>query len=175
MMNSKHPVKKSIVLLLFLTIGVSGCTGVSTTSSSRLNLPSTSPAKVVSDYMEALKRRDFSKTYEFITIGYAGNLDRESYKINWEQGFIKKYNWNLLDYQVMGVRIIGDQAYVYTKLAVEYKPVNSDKKVQKNIEIQYVLSNLEKQWEIAGDNCISNCVSAEAFVGKTSNDSNDSD
>ena len=174
-MNSKHPVKKSIVLLLFLTIGVSGCTGVSTTSSSRLNLPSTSPAKVVSDYMEALKRRDFSETYEFITIGYAGNLDRESYKINWEQGFIKKYNWNLLDYQVMGVRIIGDQAYVYTQLAVEYKPVNSEKKVQKKIEIQYVLSNLEKQWKIAGDNCISNCVSAEAFVGKTSNDSNDSD
>ena len=174
-MNSKHPVKKSIVLLLFLTIGVSGCTGVSTTSSSPLNLPSTSPAKVVSDYMEALKRQDFLKTYELITIGYAGNLDRESYKLNWEQGFIKKYNWNLLDYHVMGVRIIGDQAYVYTQLTVEYKPVNSDKKVQKNIEIQYVLSDLEKQWKIAGDNCISNCVSAEAFVGKTSNDSNDSD
>ncbi|HEX9830992.1 MAG TPA: hypothetical protein VGA94_04830, partial [Thermodesulfobacteriota bacterium] len=73
------------------------------------------------------------------------------------------------------VRIIGDQAYVYTQLTVEYKPVNSEKKVQKKIEIQYVLSNLEKQWKIAGDNCISNCVSAEAFVGKTSNDSNDSD
>jgi hypothetical protein len=167
-------VKKSFLFLLLLFIGASGCTRISDTSSSQLNIPSTSPAKVVSDYMDALKRQDFSKTYEFITIGYAGNLDRESYKINWEQGFIKKYNWNLLDYQIMGVRIIGNQAYVYTQLTVEYKPLNSEAKVQKNIEIQYVLSDMEKEWKIAGDNCISNCISAEAFVGKTSNDSTDS-
>jgi len=147
--------------------GLSAC--ASKSSSSPLNLPSTSPAKVVDSYLDALKKADFLKTYEFIAVGYAGNLDKESYKLNMEQGLLKKYNWSLLNYQITGVRILGDQAYVYTQLGVEFKPVNSESKVQRNIEVQYVLTDLEKKWKITGDSCLTNCMSPEDLIGKPAN------
>ena len=167
-MNSKPIMNKSILLLLFLIIGLSACGGISKSSPSPLNLPSTSPAKVVSGYLEALKKKDFLKTYEFISFGYAGNLDKESYKINMEQGPLKKSSWSLLNYQITGVRIIGDQAYVSSELGVQFKPLNSDSKIQKTIEVQYVLASLENKWKITTDYCVSNC-SAEDLGGKTNN------
>lgn len=167
-MNSEPIVNKSILLLLFLIIGLSACGGISKSSSSPFNLPSTSPAKVVEDYLAALKKQDFLKTYEFISIGYAGNLDKESYKITMEQGPLKKYSWSLLNYQITGVRIIGDQAYVSSELGVQFKPLNSESKIQKTIEVQYVLAPLENKWKITSDYCVSNC-SEEDLVGKTSN------
>jgi hypothetical protein len=167
-MNSEAIVNKCILLLLFLIVGMSACSGISTSSSSPLNLPSTSPAKVVEDYLAALKQQNFLKTYEFISFGYAGNLDKESYKINMEKGPLKKYSWSLLNYQITGVRIIGDQAYVSSELGVQFKPLNSESKIQKTIEVQYVLAPLENKWRITSDYCVSNC-SAEDLVGKTTN------
>ncbi len=165
-MSNKYKGNKSILILLFLIIGFSACSGVSKSSSSPLNLPPTSPARAVEGYLEALKKQDFVKTYEFISFGFAGNLDKESYKINMEQGPLKKYGWSLQNYQVTGVRIIGDQAYVSSELEVDYKPLNSESKIQKKIEVQYVLSDLERKWKITGGSCITNCVSAEDFIGR---------
>lgn len=172
-MNSKTIVNKSILVFLFIAIGLSACGCVSKRSSSPFNLPSSSPAKVVDSYLEALKKEDFLKTYEFISFGYAGNLDKESYKINMEQGPLKKYSWSLLNYQITSVRIVGDQAYVSSELEVQFKPPDSQSKIQKTIEVQYVLAPLDNDWKITADNCFSNC-SAEGLVGETTNKSIDS-
>jgi hypothetical protein len=157
-----------LLLLLFIVIGIFGCGGLSVSSSPQLKLPSTSPVKVVSDYLGSLKKTDFVRAYEFISIGYAGSLDKESYKTNMEQSLIKKYDWSLLNYQIKGVRIIGDQAYVVTELEVQFKPLNSEKKIQKTIGIQYILAVLDSKWKIISDECISNCISPEIFTGKES-------
>ncbi len=126
--------------------------------------PDTSPAQVVSNYLEALKNRDFAKTYDFISSGYAANLDRKSYEINIKQG-LDKYHWTLLGYQILGVQILGDQAFVLTELEVRFKPANSEEETQKKVRVQYGLTVLEKKWKISQSNCILNCVSAEDFAG----------
>jgi ketosteroid isomerase-like protein len=126
--------------------------------------PDTSPSQVVSDYLEALKRRDFGKTYDFISSGYAANLDKQSYELNMRQG-LDKYHWTLLDYQVLGVQILGDQAFVLAELEVRFKPDNSERETQKKVRVQYGLTVSEKKWKISQSNCILNCVSAEDFAG----------
>ena len=146
----------SLLTLAFI-LGLSACVGASKSPSSGLKLPSTSPAKVVGGYLDALGKSDFVKTYDFISPGYAGNLDKESYRINMEQGLVKKYNWSLLDFEIKGVRIVGSQAFVVAELGVQYKPVNAENQVQKKIEIQYVLAALDNKWKITSDSCISNC------------------
>lgn len=145
------------ILTLVFVLGLSACSMASKSPSSTLKLPSTSPARVVDSYLDALKRADFVKTYDFISPGYAGNLDKESYRINMEQGLVKKYNWSLLGYEIKGVQIIGSQAFVVAELGVRFMPNNSGDQVQKKIEIQYVLGASDNKWKITSDNCVSNC------------------
>jgi len=157
-----------IIALLVGLLCLSACVSVSTSPVSSVKhtekLPDTSPAQVVSDYLEALKNRDFGKTYDFISSGYAANLDRKSYEINIKQD-LDKYHWTLLGYQVLGVQILGDQAFVLTELEVRFKPTNLEKETQKKLRVQYGLTALEKKWKISQSNCILNCVSAEDFAG----------
>jgi hypothetical protein len=153
---------------LVVLSGLSACVSVSTSPAPTLKHaekpPTTSPSQVVNDYLNALKKRDFGKTYDFITSGYAANLDRESYEINMKQS-LDKYQWTLLGYQVLGVQILGDQAFVLTELEVRFKPANSEKETLKKVRIQYGLNILEKEWKISQSNCILNCISAEDFAG----------
>jgi len=171
-MNNKPIVNRLILLLVFLLVeGLSACGGVSKSSSSppQLKLPSTSPVKVVSGFLDALRKADFVKSYGFITIGYAGNLDKESYRINMEQILVKRYNWSLAGYEIKGVRIIGDQAFVVTELEVRFKPLDSQKPIRKKIEVQYVLASFENEWKISAGECISNCVASADLIGKGNN------
>jgi hypothetical protein len=156
-MNNRTLANKLVPLLsLVFVLGLYACAGASRSPSS-LKLPSTSPAKVVDGYLGALEKADFVKTYDFISPAYAGNLDKESYRINMEQGLVKKYNWSLLDFEIKGVRIVGSQAFVVAELGVQFKPLNSENQVQRKIEIQYVLAALDNKWKITSDSCISNC------------------
>jgi hypothetical protein len=165
-MNNRTLTNKLVPLLsLVFVLGLYACAGASKSPSANLKLPSTSPAKVVDGYLDALEKADFVKTYDFISPGYAGNLDKESYQITMEQGLIKKYNWSLLDFEIKGVRIIGSQAFVVAELGVQFKPLNSDNQVQKKIEIQYVLAALDNKWKITSDSCISNCQSLGDTTG----------
>lgn len=158
-----------IVALLVVLLGLSACVNVSTSPTPSTvkhseKPPVTSPSQVVSDYLEALKKRDFRKTYDCISSGYAANLDKESYEINIKQN-LDKYQWTLLGYQVLGVQILGDQAFVLTELEVRFKPANSEKETQKKVRVQYGLTVSEKKWKISQSNCTLNCVSAEDFAG----------
>jgi len=156
-----------IIALLVVLLELSACVNVSTAPTPLKHAekpPATSPAQVVSDYLEALKQGDFGKTYDFISIGYAANLDKQSYELNMKQS-LGKYHWTLLGYQVLGVQILGEEAFVLTELEVRFKPANSEEETQRKIRVQYALSVLEKKWKISQSNCILNCVSAESFVG----------
>lgn len=168
-MDNRPTVNSLIPLLVLLLVGgLYACSGVSKPLSSppQLKLPSTSPVKVVSGYLDALRRADFVKSYEFITVGYAGNLDKESYKINMEQSLVKRYNWSLVGYEIKGVRIIGDQAFVVTEIDVRFKPLDSKDSIRKKIEVQYLLASFGKDWKISADECISNCVASADLIGK---------
>jgi hypothetical protein len=152
-----------ISFLIFL-MAFSACSGVSTTSNPPPT-PKISPSQVVSDYLEALKIRDLGKTYEFISSVYAANLDIESYKTNMKQ-FLDKFSWNLLNYQILGVQILGDHALVVAELEVQFKPINTEKETQKKTSVQYGLIVVDDKWKISQDNCISNCESIEGFTGQ---------
>jgi hypothetical protein len=145
--------------VLVMVIGLCACAAKS--PSTGLNLPSKSPARVVRDYLEALKKYDFDRSYDFISIGYAGNLDRESYKINMKHNLIDNFNWKLINYEVIGVRIIGDQAFVVTELEVKYRPRGSKEDEQRRVRVQYVLTVLDKSWKITSDECVFNCITQD--------------
>jgi len=157
---------KIFVFFVFL-IAFSACSGVSTSSinSNPPPTPKISPSQVVSDYLEALKIRDLGKTYEFISSVHAANLDIESYKTNMKQ-FLDKFSWNLLNYQILGVQILGDHALVVAELEVQFKPINTEKETQKKTSVQYGLIVVDDKWKISQDNCISNCESIEGFTGQ---------
>lgn len=119
----------------------------------------------MSNYLEALKIRDLGKTYEFVSSGFAANLDIESYKTNMKQS-LDKFSWNLLSYQILGVQRLGDHALVVAELEVQFKPLNSAKETQKKINHQFGLIVVDDKWKISQVYCISNCESIEAFEGQ---------
>lgn len=123
----------------------------------RIKLPSTSPNRVVEGYLEALKKENFGKAYRFITMGYAGNVDREGFEINMRRGLVEKLEWLLLNYEVIGIKILGDRAYVVAEISTKYKPLNSQSFKLKNVRVQYDLGIIDKSWLILGDKCILNC------------------
>jgi hypothetical protein len=159
-----------ILALLALLVGLYACVNVSKSPNTSSAVkpaekpPATSPARIVSDYLEALKKRDFGKTYDLISSGYASNLDKESYEVNIKQS-LEKYHWNLLSYQILGVQILGDQAFVLAELEVQFKPIKSAEETQKRVRVQYGLTIVDKNWKISQSNCTLNCVSAEDFAG----------
>ncbi|HEY7535028.1 MAG TPA: hypothetical protein VH878_03700 [Thermodesulfobacteriota bacterium] len=157
---------KTVAFLLFLT-ALSACARVVTTStnSNPPPTPKVSPSQVVSDFLEALKRRDFGTTYDYVSAGYAANLDKENYKTNMNQA-LQKFGWNLLNYQILGVQILGDQAVVVAEQEIQVKTLGSNKETQKKINVQYGLSVIDKKWKIFGSSCISNCLSREDFTGQ---------
>ena len=156
-----------LISLLICLMAFSACSGVSTssTTSNPPPTPKISPSQVVGDFLEALKIRDLGKTYEFVSSGFAANLDIESYKTNMKQS-LDKFSWNLLNYQILGVQILGDHALVVTELEVQFKPLNSAKETQKKTNVQYGLIVVDDKWKITQAYCISNCESIEAFTGQ---------
>ncbi len=161
-----------IIALFTILIGLSACVTVSKSSNSttvkspNVKPPDVSPSQVVGNYLEALKKSDFQKAFEFISIGYAGNFDKEGYEINMKHDLVEKHHWTLLNYQVLGAQVFGDQAFVVADLEVKFKPDNSENETQKKISVQYGLAVLEKKWKIASDKCISNCIATEDSAGQ---------
>ena len=156
-----------LISLLICLLAFSACIGVSTspTTSNPPPTPKIAPSQVVNDFLEALKGRDYGKTYEFISAGYAANLDIEAYKANMKQ-FYEKFSWGLLSYQILGVQILGDHALVVAELEVQFKPINTEKETQKKTSVQYGLVIIDDKWKISQADCISNCESREAFTGQ---------
>lgn len=144
---------KRFFFLLITQIILISCVGSQTTPVSK-KLPKTSPIRVVSAYLDALKNNDFKKAYSYITIFYAGNLDVESYELSMKRGFVEKYHWELLEYEIEGVQVFGNQAYVTAVLKVNFKPLNSNEIVNRNLDIQYILSSIDSKWKINADDLL---------------------
>ncbi len=154
----------AIILSLALLFPLlSGC--MQTTVSSSLppdrrperKLPRKPPDRVVNDYLSALKNYDFKRAYKELSPAYAGTPYIESYELNMRKGLVDTLDWSLLRFEVMGVRILGDQAFVVAEMGVKYSPPNAPEPKLKNFQVQYLLSNIDKRWVITSAKCISNC------------------
>lgn len=146
----------SLLIILPSCVQTTESGGAPPPKSTRIELPSTSPNRVVEGYLEALKKQNYGKAYSYGTIGYAGNLDREGYEINF-RGFVEKLQWLLLNYEIIGIKILGNQAYVVVEINTKYKPLNSENFKLKNVRVQYNLGIIDESWLILGDRCILNC------------------
>jgi len=144
---------KNFVFLIFIISGLLACFST-TRPDSGPRIPRTSPIHTVSGYLDALKGKNFNKAYSYITILYAGNLDKESYVLNMKKTFVDKLNWNLLNYQIESVQIFGEQAYVVAELDVNYQLPENEERVNKKIEVQYVLSSIGNKWKINSDGLV---------------------
>jgi hypothetical protein len=128
--------------------------------------PAVSPTKVVEEYLSALKGMDFRKAYKYISLGYAGGVDPEGYEINMKKGLVDNLHWALQSYEVVGVKVLGDQAYVLTNLGVTYKLPDSPQATNKSVKVQYNLSAIDKKWVIVGDSCVEGCEKAPGIEFK---------
>jgi len=155
---------KSIFFLVIIQIILISCVKSQTTPVSE-KLPKTSPIRVVSAYLDALKLNDFKRAHAYITFFYAGSLDEESYELNMKRSFVEKFHWELLDYEIEGVQVFGNQAYVTTTLDVNFKPLDSDEIVNRKLEIQYILSSVQNKWKINADDLLEKDLSSSNSKG----------
>ncbi|MEM4407437.1 MAG: hypothetical protein QXI19_01695 [Candidatus Caldarchaeum sp.] len=128
--------------------------------------PAVSPNRVVEEYLSALKGMDFRRAYKHISLGYAGGVDPEGYEINMKKGLVENLHWSLNSYEVVGVKVLGDQAYVLTDLGVTYKLPDSPQAITKKVRVQYNLSAIDKKWVIVGDSCVEGCEKAPGIEFK---------
>jgi hypothetical protein len=144
---------KKLFFLIVIIPGLLACY-TSTKPKSGSKVPRTSPIHTVTGYLDSLKGKNFSKAYSYITILYAGNLDEESYVLNMKNTFVDKLNWNLSSYRIGSVQIFGEQAYVTAELDVNYTLPQEDERVNKTVEVQYVLSSIDSKWKINADGLV---------------------
>ncbi|HSE83228.1 MAG TPA: hypothetical protein VLB01_01610 [Thermodesulfobacteriota bacterium] len=155
--------KWGVLSFIFLLV-LAGCAGVSDVPepNSVRSRPGTSPTKVVAGFLDALKKDDFGKAYEFV---YAPFADRDGYILQMKN-LVKDHNISFLDYSILGSRILGDTAIVVAELEVELKPRNSDTAIHEKWRNQYDLSIMDGKWRITSDKCILNCTNADDLAGR---------
>jgi hypothetical protein len=154
-------IMKWVILFFIFLLGPASCTGVSEPNSG-IDRPGTSPTKVVADFLDALKKDDYGKAYEFV---YAPFSDRDGYILQMKN-LVKDHNISFLDYSILGSRILGDKAIVVAELEVELKPRNSNTEIHERRRNQYDLSIIEGRWRITSDKCILNCTNAGDLAGR---------
>ena len=108
---------------------------------------------VVSDFLEALKNRDFEYAYEQV---YTINSDREGYISRFESLF-SDYDYKIIKYRVLGTHLYRETAIVVAEVEVDYKIPFSGERTRKVSENRYDLSIVENEWRITKDECIKNC------------------
>lgn len=141
------------LLISFILIGLFSCVKTSSKPPFAPKLPKASPIRAVEGYLDALKRNNFNKAYNYITFMYAGNVDKEGYVLNMKNS-LGKINWNLLNYEIQGVRILGLQAFVTAELNVHFKPPDKEESVEKTVDVQYILFSKDNKWKINADDLI---------------------
>jgi len=153
---------KYFTILVLVIMPLTSCIKTSSIPTSKTQpLPSESPVESIKGYLRALEKRNFDKAYKYISLGYANNLDVESYKINMVNSLVKQYDWKLDSFDIKGVSKLGNQTYIIVDLDVNYNSVKTGQRVSKKIGIQYVLIPIEEAWKITSDSCIENCEQLE--------------
>lgn len=150
----------NILFSIFL-LGLSSCAVVSQPDSG-IDRPATSPTKVVSGFLEALKDNDFGKAYEFVYVPFS---DKDGYILQMKT-LVKDHDISILDYRILASRILGDTAIIVAELEVELKPRNSNTEIHEKRRNQYDLSIMEEKWRITSDKCILNCTTAGDLSGR---------
>lgn len=153
---------KYFTLLVLVILLLTSCIKTSSIPTSNPQpLPSESPVDSIRGYLKALKKGNFDKAYKYISLGYANNLDVESWKITMKNTFVKPYDWKLENFDIKSVNKLGDQTFIVVDVDVNFKSVKTSQKVSKRIGIQYVLLPIEEVWKIISSNCIENCEQPE--------------
>lgn len=164
-MVSKPLLSLAIILAVVLCSPIiTGCvqttvSGSPPPKSRTKKFPKTPPNEVVKEFLSALEGYDFKKAYKFISTAYASNLDPDSYALDMKKGLVETLHWSLLKYEVLSVRILGNQAFVIAEMSVKYTLPTDEEPTLKNIRVQYALDKIDSKWIIARDTCILNCES----------------
>lgn len=111
-----------------------------------------------------MKNQNYGETYNYIDKIYADLNDREGYVLVLKQNLDKNLQWKLLNFEIVGVKILGTQSYVVAEQHVEYKLPGQTKRINKTTQVQYELFAKGNEWKINASRCIINCESLDELV-----------
>ena len=112
-----------------------------------------SATTVVSDFLEALKNRNFKSAYKHV---YIINSDEEGY-INRFESIYNEYDLKIVNYKVLGTQLYKETAIVVAEVQVNYKNPSEEQRLTTVYRNQYDLAVIENMWKITKDKCIQNC------------------
>lgn len=112
-----------------------------------------SATKVVSDFLEALKDRNFRSAYKHV---YIINSDEEGYISRFESIY-NDYDLKIISYRVLGTQLYKDTAIVVAEVEVDFKSPEQNARTRTTYRNKYDLAVVEDLWKITKDKCIQNC------------------
>jgi len=140
-----------IIIFLASCAATSGPSGHSSTTGDK-----NSPSNIVIKFVNSIIANDFGSAFKYI---HAPITDKQGY-ISRMENLVKDSNNRIINYNLLGTRIIGETAYVVVELELELNTGSSEKSLRytKN---QYVLNLINSKWKIVSDQCIENCIEKE--------------
>jgi hypothetical protein len=112
-----------------------------------------SPSNVVIKFLDSIKTNDFGSAFKYI---HSPQTDKQGY-VSRMKNLVEKSNNRIIDYNLIGTRIIGETSYIIVELELELNTQSSEKSLRytKN---QYELTLINGKWKIVKDQCIENCT-----------------
>jgi len=142
------------IIPLLIIIFLASCAATSGPSGHSPTTGKNSPSNVVISFLNSIIANDFGPAFKYI---HTPITDKQGY-ISRMENLVKDSNNRIINYNLLGTRIIGDIAYVVVELELELNTEGSDKNLlyPKN---QYELSLIDGKWKIVKDHgCIENCI-----------------
>jgi len=140
--------------VITLSILIISCAGSGPANTNMAAHAKDSPSNVVTAFIDATMKNDFSKAYNYI---YFPGTDKEGY-ISRMQDLVAKSHNKIVSYKLISTRIIGDMSYVIYELELS---IGSETGTEQNLRYtrnQIELSLIEYHWKITKDYCIENCI-----------------
>ncbi|NIP31915.1 MAG: hypothetical protein GTO02_20725, partial [Candidatus Dadabacteria bacterium] len=109
-----------------------------------------SATTVVSDFLEALKNRNFKSAYKQV---YIINSDEQGYISRFESIY-NDYDLKIINYRILGTQLYRDTAIVVAEVEVDFKSPSKTERSRNIYRNQYDLSIVENLWKITKDKCI---------------------
>ncbi len=108
--------------------------------------------QTVSEFLEALKNKDYQKAYDYV---FMPQMDKAEYVSSLESAQDQNQS-SILGYKIVETRIFTRSAVVDAEVDMSYKKAGSGEMVQIKRINRYELTKT-KGWNITGEECVSNC------------------